>query len=328
MYSLLLLKAICFLILLLIGIPGNVFILLQFTYIKISEKKLLPTNIILMMLALVNFLVILSRIIPQFLNSIGVENLLNDTECKLVIYTYRVSRAMSICITSFLSCYQCILIAPTNRFWNYLKQRATQNVVVIILLFWSMNFCIYPYSILNARTRRNITTSPYTLHLVYCDADFLNYKAYVIHGSIVSLRDFIFVGLMSLASIYIVCVLIIHERAIKGIRSSERTKKRSAEYKASRAVILLVALYVVLFGLDNSMWVYTLTLSNVSPDINDIRIFLASAYSTLSPIVIIVTNPKLQKSLKWSYRKKPLLLACYDGSATNGNLYSLSKEIS
>ncbi|KAM4795747.1 olfactory receptor class A-like protein 1 [Rhinophrynus dorsalis] len=319
----LLLKATGFLLLVIIGIPGNVFILLQFTYIRILEKKLMPANIILMFLALANVLVVLSRIIPQSLNALGVEDLLDDTECKFVIYTYRVSRAISICITSFLSCYQCILIAPSTRVWAFLKNRLTQNVLSIIAIFWIINFSMYPYSILNAHVRKNRTSSPYTLHLVYCDADFLNYIAYIANGTSYAIRDFIFVGLMTLASSCIVCTLLHHERTIKGIRSSDRVQGRSVEYKASRAVILLVALYVLLFGLDNSMWIYTLTLSNVSPEMNEIRIFLASSYASLSPIVIITTNPKLHQSFM-SFNKKRLLPQIHSDSL-GSNLYTVSK---
>ncbi|KAE8622784.1 hypothetical protein XENTR_v10005383 [Xenopus tropicalis] len=315
----LLLKAIGFLLLVIIGIPGNIFIMMQLTYLRITEKKLQPNNIILIALAFVNLLVILSRIIPQLINALGVEELLDDTECKFVIFTYRVNRAMSICLTSFLSCYQCILIAPNTKLWSYLKHKVTQNVVAMIFLFWIINIAIYPYFILNARTRRNQTTSPYTLHLVYCDADFLNYMAYIANGTMYSFRDFIFVGLMVLASSYIVFILLSHERSVKTIRSSDRTQQRSVEYRASRAVILLVALYVLLYGLDNCIWIYTLTLSNVTPNTNEIRIFLASSYSSLSPIVIKITNPKLQQKLFTCSKKRK------HNCKINGQVYSISK---
>ncbi|KAG8450920.1 hypothetical protein GDO86_003264 [Hymenochirus boettgeri] len=321
----LLLKAIGFLSQVIIGIPGNMFILLQFTILRITEKKLLPNNLLLMVLALVNLLVILSRIIPQSLNALGVENLLDDTECKFVIFTYRVNRAMSICVTSLLSCYQCIVIAPNTKFWVYLKQQITKNIVTIIFVFWIINFSIYPYSILNARARRNLTTSPYTLHLVYCDADFLTYMAYIVNGTCYALRDFIFVGLMALASGYIVFTLLKHERSVKGIRSSDRLKQRSVEYRASKAVILLVALYVLLYGLDNSMWIYTLTLSNVSPDMNEIRIFLASSYSSLSPIVIIFTNPKLQQNVLFCKKGGIFSRNLPDSNGKKKTVYTINK---
>ncbi|OCT94297.1 olfactory receptor class A-like protein 1 [Xenopus laevis] len=296
-------KAVGFFLMALIGIPGNVYILFKFAIIKVTEKKLLPTNTILMVLAFMNLLIVFSRIILQFLNAIGIENFMDDSKCKFFIYTYRVGRAMSICSTSLLSCYQCIIIAPQTRLWAYLKQKATQNVLLITTAILLVNL-IYRTSLMYAIVKKNSTTSPYTLHLVYCDMDFLTYEAYIINGAISACMDFLFVLLMTAASIYIVYVLLCHEKSIKGKRSTDRAPGKSVEYKASRAVIMLVLLYVLLFGFDNFMWMYTLTLSNVTPDMNDARIVLACSYSALSPIVIIATNPKLQQLLTFLKRWK------------------------
>ncbi|KAG8450917.1 hypothetical protein GDO86_003261 [Hymenochirus boettgeri] len=300
----LLIKAVGFFLLAAIGVPGNVYILLRFAIIKIKEKKLLPTNTLLMALAFMNLLIVFSRIILQFLNSIGVENFLNDSRCKLFVYAYRVSRAMSICTTSLLSSYQCIIIAPKTILWSFLKQKVTHNTLPIIAAILVLNLILYRTSIMYATTKRNATSSPYTLHLVYCDMDFLTYDSYIINGAIFSSMDFLFVGLMTVASIYIVYILLCHEKSIKGKRSTDRVQSKSVEYRASRAVIMLVILYVMLFGFDNSMWIYTLTLSNVSPDMNDARIALACSYSALSPLVIINTNPKLQQRFTFLLRKK------------------------
>ncbi|KAM4701916.1 olfactory receptor class A-like protein 1 [Discoglossus pictus] len=305
MDSINLLRAIGFLFLVILGIPGNVFIRLQFTYIRIIENKLLPTNTILVMLASVNLVVIFSRVIPLSMNAIGIENLLDDTECKLVVFSYRMSRGMSVCVTCLLSCYQCILISPNTGLWSCLKQRVTKNLVVIIIYLFILNLGFYSNVFVVANARRN-QTSPYVLRLVYCDTDFLSYIIYTALGSLASLIDFIFVGLMALASIHIVYTLIHHQKSIKGIRSSDRGEKKSIEYKASRAIILLVALYVFFFGLDNCILIYTIALKNQVSNLNDSRAFLACSYSALSPIVIIATNPKLQSNVKCSSRKKLL----------------------
>ncbi|XP_075471543.1 olfactory receptor class A-like protein 1 [Ascaphus truei] len=293
----LLFKALGFILLLVIGIPGNVFILLKFTYIKSIEKKLMPANIILVTLALTNLLVVISRIIPQTLDALGVENLLDDTECKLVLLTYRVSRAMSICLTTLLSCHQCMLIAPKTRYWTYIKTFITQNICFIVILLFCFNMSLTTSTILYSRKRINSTTSPYTLHLVYCDVDFLTYVSYFIYLLISIIREILFVVLMTLSSGYMVSVLHQHGKSMKGMRSSNRGQSKTVEYKASMAIILLVALYVVLFGIDNSIYIYSLSPSSVIPAMNETRIFLAASYSALSPIIIIATNPKLHRGV-------------------------------
>uniref|UniRef100_A0A8C5MJW7 Vomeronasal type-1 receptor n=1 Tax=Leptobrachium leishanense TaxID=445787 RepID=A0A8C5MJW7_9ANUR len=292
-----------FFLLLMIGILGNLHILLNFAYIKIIEKKLLPTNIIHVALSLANLVIIVSRILLQFLKAIGVQHLLDDTMCKIFVYSYRVSRAMSICMTSLLSIHQSVLIAPNSRLWSFLKQQIAKNILVIIILILLINLIIYRNGIMHATSNNNSTTSPYTLQLVYCYMVYFTYHTYIVNGATFASRDFLFVGMMAMASSYIVYALVRHAKSIKGKRSSDKVQGRSAEFKASRAVILLVTLYVLLFGFDNSMWIYTLTLTNVRPDMNEIRIALACSYSALSPIVIIATNPKLQQWTKLLYSK-------------------------
>ncbi|KAM3934828.1 olfactory receptor class A-like protein 1 [Leptodactylus fuscus] len=284
-------NGISFIPLMVLGIPGNVYIMLKFILVRVLEKKLLPTNIILMALALVNLLVLLARGTPQYMYTTGIQDLLDDYTCKLIVYTYRVSRALSISLTSLLSSHQSILIAPTTTVWVYLKPRISQNMVSIIIIIFIINILLYPSSAIFAtHAKSNITYSPYTMYLVSCRTDFLTQVSFIINGTLMVIKDFILVALMTLSSSYIISILLHHQKNMKDMRSSHNISK-SVEYKASRAVILLVILYVVLFGVDNSMWIYSLF--NIGPDMNDIRVILACSYSALSPILIIATNPKL-----------------------------------
>ncbi|XP_077155269.1 olfactory receptor class A-like protein 1 [Ranitomeya variabilis] len=303
-------KGIALIPLMIFGIPGNVYIMLKFILVRFIEKKLLSTSIILIVLALMNLLVLLARGTPEYMYITGFQHLLNDAACKLIVYTYRTSRAMSISITSLLSCHQCILIAPTTRVWVYLKPRMSKNMVVIIIVIFIINMLLYCSSVTFAHAKGNSTNTPYTMHLVSCRTDFLTQVSFIINGTLLVVKDFILVALMTLTSTYIVNVLLHHRKNIKDMRSSHNVGK-SIEYKASRAVILLVVLYVVLFGLDSSLWIYSLIY--VGTDMNDARVILACSYSALSPILIIATNPKLHdvNCLKLSK------LQDYDGNSEN-----------
>ncbi|KAG8450914.1 hypothetical protein GDO86_003258 [Hymenochirus boettgeri] len=299
-----LLEAFVFNSLVIIGIPANIFIFLRLAHISVLEKRFLPSNIIRISLSFANLIILVSRVLPQALYFIGVRNLFDDKQCKLVIYFYRVSRAMSICITSYLSCYQCILIAPVNAKSKPLKQILNCNVALMIALFLVMNMLVYSARIFYVKATSNDTLSPYTLRLVYCDIDFLNYPSYTINGLVSAIRDIIFVGLMIISSTYMLYVLYCHGQSMKGMRSSDRGQQKTAEYKASRVVILLVAMYLALFGMDNSMWIYTLTMSNVEQRVNDTRLFLSASYAALCPIHTFIFSPKLHSWFKNPWRKQ------------------------
>lgn len=299
-------KAIGFFSLIAIGIPSNVIILAVFTYVRITEKKLLPANTILTMLALVNLLVIFSKGFPQAIHSIGIRNILNDVECKFISFTYRICRGMTICVTCLLSCNQCILLAPPTKAWLYLKQKVPNNIAWIMVFLWCINGAIYPSCFLHVRAIANYTTSKYTLHLEFCNHDFMTFASYVANGTAIALRDFFFVSTMTLASCYIVFILYRHGKQVQGIRSSDKNNGKTIEYKASRAVVLLVTIYVLLFGIDSCIWIYTLTVSRVSPVISDARVFFGTLYTALSPIVIIKMNKKF-KTVLLCCTKKGLL---------------------
>ncbi|XP_056416132.1 olfactory receptor class A-like protein 1 [Hyla sarda] len=302
-------KAVGFFSLIIIGIPSNVIILAIFTQVRITEKKLLPSNTVLTMLALVNLLVIFSKGFPQAIHSIGIRNILNDFECKFISFTYRICRGMTICVTCLLSCNQCIILAPPTKTWLYLKQKVPNNITWIMMLLWCINGAIYPSCFIHVRAKGNYTTSKYTLHLEFCNHDFMSFISYVVNGIAIALRDFFFVGMMTLASCYIVFVLYQHGKQVQGMRSSDKTNRKTMEYKASRAVVLLVTIYVALFGIDSCIWIYTLTVSEVSPVISDARVFFGTLYTALSPIVILKTNKKLKTVLLCNTTKGLLLFS-------------------
>ena len=67
-----------------------------------------------------------------------------------------------------------------------------------------------------------------------------------------------------------------------------------------------MTLYVVLYGVDNGLWVHTLTVRHTmgSSLVSDLRIFFSSLYAALSPLVIIGTNRKLLSRLRCGRREK------------------------
>nr|DBA33963.1 TPA: hypothetical protein GDO54_001576 [Pyxicephalus adspersus] len=302
-------KAIGFFTLIVVGVPSNIIIIAIFVYIRVREKKLLPSNVILTKLALVNLLVIFSKGFPQAIHAIGVRNILNDTECKVISFTYRICRGMTICVTCLLSCNQCIILAPPLKTWIFLKQKVPSNIPWIMVLLWCINCAIYPSCFLHVHAIGNYTTSKYTLYLEFCNHDFRNTAIYVANGIAIALRDFFFVGTMTIASCYIVFVLYQHGKKIKGIRSSDRNSGKSIEYKASQAVVLLVTIYVALFGIDSCIWIYTLVVSSVSPAISDARVFFGTLYAALSPIVVIKTNKQIKTMLMCHTNKQILSLS-------------------
>ncbi|KPP60155.1 vomeronasal type-1 receptor 1-like, partial [Scleropages formosus] len=285
----LVLKALGFICLVVVGLPANLSVLLLFCRLRLLRSRLPPNDFILGNLAIVNLIVLLCRGIPQTLVALGLRHFINDQGCKAAIFTYRIGRAMSICITALLGCYQSVSVAPATPFWNSLKRWLPPHLPHAIILLYSLNFLVCTGSILFSESPpANGSIPEYTLNLEFCIVVFPGLQAYVVNGVVYSVRDVVFVGLMVLAAAYMLLVLYRHRQQVKGLRGASQ-----ASVGASQAVLLLVCTYVVLFGLENVLWGYTLSVSRVLPAISDARVFFASCYSALSPVLIIATNRRL-----------------------------------
>eukprot|EP00062_Callorhinchus_milii_P009596 gi/632953588/ref/XP_007892500.1/ PREDICTED: vomeronasal type-1 receptor 4-like [Callorhinchus milii] len=280
-----------------IGILGNLTILLSYAHIGYSDRKLLPVDVILTHLAFVNLMVVLTRGVPQTLVTFDVANLLNDAGCKIVIYAYRVVRALSVCETCLLSVFQGLTLMPvTSKLANY-KRKAGRSIGPLAAALWALNIALCIAAPLFSVAVANSTVSNFTLDLGFCLVGFPDRVSYVVNGVFISTRDFLFVGLMTFASGYILLILHRHRRQVRAIQRAGSAQQAKAENRAAKSVISLVSLYVVFFGIDNLIWIYMLTVPLVPPDIADLRVFFSSCYASFSPLLIISSTKKIKSKL-------------------------------
>ncbi|XP_068452003.1 olfactory receptor class A-like protein 1 [Clinocottus analis] len=287
-------KGVSFLLQTGMGILGNAVVLLAYANIIYTEPKLLPVDMILCHLTFVNLILLLTRCIPQTMTVFGLTDLLNDPGCKVVIYAYRISRALSVCLTCILSVFQAVTIAPAGPRLSRLKTALPSLVLPIFVGLWLLNIVFCIAAPLFSMAPRNGTLPAFTLNLGFCHVDFRDNLSYVINGVKVTVRDFAFVALMVGSSGYILLLLHRHSLLVRGMR---RSHGGGAETRAAKTVITLVVLYVVFFGIDNAIWIYMLTVPKVSPVVADMRVFFSSCYAFLSPYFIISSNKKVKAKI-------------------------------
>ncbi|XP_035244811.1 olfactory receptor class A-like protein 1 [Anguilla anguilla] len=294
------LKAVGFIALDVVGIPGNLAVLLLFCHLFYAQGSMPHNEFILSQLVFTNLMVTLCRGIPQALTALGINPLFSNNVCKTIIFTYRIGRAMSITITSLLSSYQCVVIAPPKPGWTWLKRWVPGHLPHAIIFLYGLNMIICPAAIIFTEAFPTNSTIPeFTLNLEFCIVVFPGHMAYVVNGVVFIIRDFVFVGLMAAAAVYVMLVLHRHRQQVQGLQGAGRKTE-----EASRAVLLLVSTYVLLFGLDNVLWFYTLSVSRVHPAVSDTRVFFASCYSAISPVLIVATNRKLATYFQCGSKRK------------------------
>ncbi|XP_051780791.1 olfactory receptor class A-like protein 1 [Erpetoichthys calabaricus] len=299
-------KATGFLVLTVISIPSNLLIFFTFLHIRLTEGKLMPADIILCQLSLANLMLAFSRSFPQMLTAFGCKNLFDDIGCKLVIFFFRVSRSLSINLTCLLSTYQAVLLSPATSRLDSLKMRIPKylQLIFVCLCVFSMLTSVHPIIFCSSRLINN-TVPPYTFNYEYCFVTYPDSMTFISIGLSLFFKDFAFIVMMVIMSCYILLLLYQHSKKVKILRcSDQRHSGNRAETKASRAVVTLVILYFLIFGVDNAIWLYSLSTVRVLPIISDIRVFFSVLYTSVCPVVVIITNPRVKVKLKEGQPKR------------------------
>ncbi|CAL8340920.1 unnamed protein product [Merluccius merluccius] len=292
-----------------VGVPGNSAVIGAFLLALHQERRLLPADAILLHLASANLLVVGVRCLLETLASFRLANVFSDAGCRWVIFVYRTTRSLSIWLTFVLSAYQCLSIAPPGSRWAAARALAARYMAAIFLALWVINTCMSTAAVLFSLGARNDSSlASHAINVQFCFVRFPSRLSKQANGAAQVGRDVVPMSLMAVASLVILVFLYRHSRQVKGLRSSGGAGG-GAERRAAKAVVALVTLYVVLYGVDNGLWVYTLTVSRTmsSSLTSDLRIFFSSLYAALSPIVIIATNRKVLSRLRCVRQEKPLM---------------------
>lgn len=303
MQSDLFVRGMLYLFLTVVGVPGNAAIILAFLLLLYQENHLLPADIIVLHLASVNLLVIVVRSLPETLVFFRLADVFSDVGCKAVIFVYRTSRALSIWLTFVLSAYQCLSVAPPGSRWATCRTAVAHYLSIVFLCLWLINMCMTSAAVLFSLGAQNDSSqTTHSINVQFCYVHFPSKLSKEANGAAQVGRDVVPMALMTLCSVIILVFLYKHGRQVKGLRGNR------SEQRAAKAVVALVTLYVVLYGVDNGLWVYTLTVRKTmrSPLISDLRIFFSSLYAALSPAIIIASNRKVNGRLKCVVQEKPI----------------------
>ncbi|XP_004440269.1 PREDICTED: vomeronasal type-1 receptor 3-like [Ceratotherium simum simum] len=273
------------------GFMGNslLFMLYMYTFLTQSHLKK-PIDLIFIHLTLVNALTITSNLIPTVMSSFGVRHFLDDVGCKATLYTYRVTRGLSICTTSLLSAFQAITISPSTSKWAWLKSKISTCAFPSFLFFWIINMFIYIHIIKTVRAKHNVTFVGPGYSQVYCHTKQVerHYSMAFISGMLI--KDILFVVLRMLSSIYMVNLLYKHHQRAQHVHSRSLSSQPSPEIKATHNILLLVSCFVFFHCANNFITLYFFYIPEKTPGIQRIAGIISACYPTICPFVLMKNN--------------------------------------
>uniref|UniRef100_A0A8D2DAV4 Vomeronasal type-1 receptor n=1 Tax=Sciurus vulgaris TaxID=55149 RepID=A0A8D2DAV4_SCIVU len=273
------------------GVLGNtlLFMLYAYTFLVNSHLKKHIDPIITQLL-FVNILNIIFTIIPDIASTLGVRRFLDEVGCQTVLFSYRVTRGVSICTTSLLSAFQAITVSPSNSKWVWLKFKFPACIYPLLLFFWVINMLIYIHVIETVTTNSNFTLVGHGYVNAYCQTRHLENQNSGLFMSVILLHDLVFVLLMICTSLYMVSLLYRHRRRAQHIHSSCISSQSSPEHKATRTILLLVGCFVFSYFSNNCLTLYSFYTHHKITRLQSVIVALTSCYPTICPFLLMKNN--------------------------------------
>ncbi|NP_001240457.2 vomeronasal 1 receptor ornAnaV1R3136 [Ornithorhynchus anatinus] len=270
---------ILFLLQIVFGFSGNLFLLLVYMYVVSITHKLNPPDLIVAHLALANTMALLSWVIPDILSAWGLNNFLNDVSCKIILYINRVARGLAICMTCLLSVFQAVTISPGTSQWEGIKTQFPKCTLPSCLFSCILNLLsdmTAPVFITGLRNSTNMNS----VILKYCSSISISAGTNLFNTVVLSLRDTFFLGLISVASGY--------------LHGPGCSPKAVPEVRAAKRVIALVTLYILLYGQNTITLSFLLNMRINSSLILNSNNFMSFIFSASSPILMILSDRGLR----------------------------------
>nr|NP_001240590.1 vomeronasal 1 receptor ornAnaV1R3269 [Ornithorhynchus anatinus] len=277
-----------------IGSIVNVFLLLFYASVISASHKTSSSDLILAHLALANTIILLTNGIPEALSAWGWRNFLDEVGCKILTYLYPVAWGLAICSTCLLSVFQAVTISPGTSRWVGAKAKLPQCIVPFCALSWPLNMLIEVSNLIYMTGSQNGSSVRLILDLKYCSTISASEASALAVAIALALRDLFFVGLMSLASGYMVLVLYRHHWQIRHIHGTGRSSGAMPEVMAAKRIVALVTLYVLLYGRQAVTLSVLMNTKGTSPLLMKSHMVLGFTFSVVCPFLMIVSDRRMR----------------------------------
>ncbi|XP_040850896.1 vomeronasal type-1 receptor 90-like [Ochotona curzoniae] len=275
------------------GIPANAILLLFHILMFLLKHRPKPIDLTIGHLAFIHLvmLVITGVIATDMSES---QNLWNDVSCKAVIYFYQVLRGLSLCNTSLLSVLQAITLSPRSSWLAKFKQTSSSlHSLCVFVLLWVFNLFLSPRFFNSFVVTSNCTSGSLLFATKFCSVWPLGYLPKHTLSMLWIFRDVSLTGLMALSSAYMVTLLCRHKRQCQHLHGTSLSPRASPELRATRTILLLMSMFVLMYMMDCIMY----SLSEMLWNSNLLRlcaqILLGNGYATIGPLVLITSEKRI-----------------------------------
>ncbi|XP_005086772.1 vomeronasal type-1 receptor 4-like [Mesocricetus auratus] len=269
-----------------VGIVGNFSLLSCYLIRYYSEQTLKTTDLILTQLFTANSLIILSKGMLETVGALGMKGLFSDFGCKLLLYTQRLGRSMSIGTTCLLSVFQAITISPNDSCWNRPKFKTPKHIGLFTSLCWmfymSVNM-IFPVYMSTKGHSNNFTPKS---DMKYCSTAGHDDVTSSLYIALFVLPEISLSVLIIWSSSSMVAILYRHKQQVQHIRSTSVSSRASPESRATQSILVLVFTFLGFYALSSILQGCVALTYNPGWWLMNITAIVSMCFPTVGPFVM------------------------------------------
>ncbi|XP_043849899.1 vomeronasal type-1 receptor 3-like [Dromiciops gliroides] len=276
------------------GLLGNFFLLYHCVSTFQTGSRMKPVNSIFFHLSLANSIVLISKGVPQTMVDLGLKIFLDRVRCRFTVFLHRVAHSLSVSITCLLSGFQIIIVSPiTCSKWSELKSHASKYIFLLCLFCWILHILMNIFMFVNMQnfTEKSNNTKIWNIGFCsdYAPASF-KVSLFVL---IYSIPDFLCVGFMVTASVYLVHLLQRHHQQVQHIHSSSQLSRKSPEIRATYTILVLVSTYFSFYSVNSIFSFYLFQFDKYDQWLIPTSALLDACFPAISPFVLISSDSQI-----------------------------------
>ncbi|KAF7465148.1 hypothetical protein GHT09_005226 [Marmota monax] len=275
-----------------IGILAHTALLLFHVFSFLLGHRPKPTDLPIALLALTHLLLLT---VTGFIATdvfMSLWRFWDGVTCKAVIYLHRLMRGFSICTSCLLSVLQAITLSPRGSPLAKFKPRSPHDSLRPLLFLCVLYMSVSSHLLASIVTTPNWTSGDLMDATESCSVWPISYWIRQMVSTLFTFQEVFLMGLLALSSGYMVTLLCRSKRQCQHLHSTSLSPRASPELRATRAILLLMGLFMLMSMLD-----YIISPSRIIWNNDQIlyclQIFVAHTYATISPLVFICTEKRI-----------------------------------
>ncbi|XP_027716481.1 vomeronasal type-1 receptor 3-like [Vombatus ursinus] len=223
----------------------------------------------------------------------GLKSSLDDSGGNTISYFQRVFWDLSLCSPFLLSVFQAITISPNSSRWAELKARASKYVILCCVFCWIFNLLVDITVAVYIAGAKNSSKGWWNIGYSSLDIYDMNTIKIVIWKSV---YEGVLVGLMVIASGYVMLVLYRHHQRVQHIHSTSLTHRGSPETRATKNILLLVSTYICFNTVSFPFIIYMAPSGSTRHWVIHAMVFFSLCYPAVSPIMLLINDIRIHTS--------------------------------